>query len=88
MLAEQIGVAEQTVRCHLHVFKTLYKLGKWIPHELTDAQKSKNFCLLFPIATAKNAIFRNQLSCAMRSGSSTTTKKVLLYVEELFIMSS
>lgn len=35
-LAEQLGVTQKTISNHLHAMGKIQKLGKWVPHELTE----------------------------------------------------
>lgn len=38
MLAEQLGVAQQTISDRLKAMGKIRKEGKWVPHKLTDRQ--------------------------------------------------
>lgn len=39
MLGEKLGISDQAVRNHLMQMGRIYKLGKWLPHNLREQQK-------------------------------------------------
>ena len=41
MLAEQLGVTQPAISMRLHAMGKIQKLGKWVPHELTERQQEK-----------------------------------------------
>ena len=39
-MSVQLGCGEQTIRDHLHAIGKSYRSGKWVPHDLSEEQKS------------------------------------------------
>lgn len=37
--AERFNVSDETIRRHLHQLGKTWRLSKWVPHQLTDANK-------------------------------------------------
>ncbi|EFN77241.1 Histone-lysine N-methyltransferase SETMAR, partial [Harpegnathos saltator] len=48
-LAEQLGVTQQIISKRLHEMGKIQKEGKWVPHELTEADKNQRMAVYFSL---------------------------------------
>ncbi|XP_035223455.1 histone-lysine N-methyltransferase SETMAR-like [Stegodyphus dumicola] len=50
-LAAHFQVFNETIRLHLHPIGKAYKLSKWVPHSLSDANKQQHVAACFSLLT-------------------------------------
>lgn len=54
-LSERLGVSEETIRTHLHKMGRVWKLGKWVPHDLTLGQKNLRLTICLSLLQRQSA---------------------------------
>ncbi|XP_035220488.1 histone-lysine N-methyltransferase SETMAR-like [Stegodyphus dumicola] len=50
-LAARFQVSDKTIRLHLHLIGKTYKLSKWVPHSLSDANNQQLVAACFSLLT-------------------------------------
>lgn len=53
-LAQRFGVSDETIRVHLHELGKSWKLSKWVPHELTAANRLQRLNICSSLLTRNN----------------------------------
>uniref|UniRef100_A0A5S6QG97 Reverse transcriptase domain-containing protein n=1 Tax=Trichuris muris TaxID=70415 RepID=A0A5S6QG97_TRIMR len=64
-LAEELGVSRATIGRHLKRIGKVKKLAKWIPHELSDAQKMARYdiCSGLPLRNENDPFLKRIVTC-------------------------
>ncbi|GFT87686.1 histone-lysine N-methyltransferase SETMAR [Nephila pilipes] len=75
-LSIMYNVSKQIILTHLAQIGKVKKLDKWIPYELTDAQKERRLDACLSLSTKPNHFSIKSL-CAMKNGSCTIIAKTL-----------
>ena len=54
-LSERLGFSEEAIRRHLHNLGLVWKLAKWVPHELSSSQKNHRMTVCFSLLQRQSA---------------------------------